>query len=163
MYISKSTEGTDTNLYQHFDVEGYTFLVKFGKEESTPASAYDRWVINSNAVVISIRRWDNEEIVTDDLCRLAKISHVGSGNTLYSVMSKAARIAISRRKVCLDYALKIRKREEEPVRCPRCHELCKSPSGRNDAVSRTDNKTGICEVCGMEEAMEDYMNAKKGQ
>lgn len=30
------------------------------------------------------------------------------------------------------------------------------------AISRKDNKTEICSECGMEEALEDYFNFKKG-
>lgn len=37
-------------------------------------------------------------------------------------------------------------------KCPRCHD----DIGKYPAISRTDNRTGICDKCGTREALEDY-------
>ena len=45
------------------------------------------------------------------------------------------------------------------MRCPRC--LKEYP--RLLAISRADNKTHICDACGITEALEDYFRNEKKQ
>ena len=40
--------------------------------------------------------------------------------------------------------------------CPRCNRKTLRPTEVHNALSRKDNKTYICSVCGTEEAMLDY-------
>ena len=42
-------------------------------------------------------------------------------------------------------------------KCPKCGQRYNS----HPAISREDNKTEICPVCGMKEAMEDFRNYMK--
>jgi len=41
--------------------------------------------------------------------------------------------------------------------CPKCGKTYEE----RPAISRRDNETEICPICGMLEAMEDFMNANK--
>lgn len=47
---------------------------------------------------------------------------------------------------------------EHRKKCPICHKRYRGYS----AISRRDNKTEICNNCGVEEAMQDYLNRKQG-
>lgn len=42
-------------------------------------------------------------------------------------------------------------------KCPKCG----NTYNERPALSRRDNKTEICPDCGMQEAIEDFMNANK--
>ena len=42
-------------------------------------------------------------------------------------------------------------------KCPKCGKTYEEHS----AISRRDNKTEICPECGVQEAIEDFLNAKK--
>lgn len=45
------------------------------------------------------------------------------------------------------------------MKCPRCNENELKESG--NALSRKDNNTIICDDCGMDEALEDYVASLK--
>lgn len=45
--------------------------------------------------------------------------------------------------------------------CPKCHENYLDQNSSRNALSRRDNKTEICEKCGMTEAFEDMLGYNK--
>lgn len=49
--------------------------------------------------------------------------------------------------------------QEEKKICPRCGEPKMDPIEARNALSRKDNKTLICNDCGMAEAMEEWIGA----
>ena len=50
------------------------------------------------------------------------------------------------------------KRNAGELRCPRCGQDSLHHREVMNAVSRVDNETYICNGCGTQESMEDYMN-----
>lgn len=45
-----------------------------------------------------------------------------------------------------------------PKICPRCGIITLNPRKTHNALSRLDNKTYICSICGMQEAVESIFN-----
>jgi len=46
-------------------------------------------------------------------------------------------------------------KNSKAARCPRCGNHADHPTGRLLALSRHDNKSKVCEACGMDEALID--------
>lgn len=51
--------------------------------------------------------------------------------------------------------------KKQPILCPKCKENYLDPNPGRNALSRKDNKTLICEKCGMTEAFEDMLGYNK--
>ena len=55
------------------------------------------------------------------------------------------------------------KNTEEDIECPRCKKNRLNPRMVMNALSRRDNETFICSLCGTEEAMEDFRKGFSGR